>query len=188
MGNNNKGSIILLTIISVATLLVAVVGATFAYFNISSTSDKQTTIEVTSGTISIEYGDNSHVSAGALNPGDVLATKTFNVTGIVTGSSNLNYEVDLNVATNSYLDGELVYTLTSNNVSNNGTVISSTSQAVSIPTGATKVLLGNATFSGPVTAGAQHSYTLTVSVAGGAVSDPAKLFDGTISVIQSTTK
>ena len=36
MGNNNKGSIILLTIISVATLLVAVVGATFAYFNISS--------------------------------------------------------------------------------------------------------------------------------------------------------
>lgn len=40
MGNNNKGSIILLTIISVATLLVAVVGATFAYFNISSTSDK----------------------------------------------------------------------------------------------------------------------------------------------------
>ena len=57
---------------------------------------------------------------------------------------NLNYEVDLNVATNSYLDGELVYTLTSNNVSNNGTVISSTSQAVSIPTGATKVLLGKA--------------------------------------------
>ena len=60
MGNNNKGNMILLTIISVATLLVAVIGATFAYFNISINSkDSDTTIEVTNGTISIEYADNA---------------------------------------------------------------------------------------------------------------------------------
>ena len=34
-GNNNKGSMIILTIIGIATLLVAVIGATFAYFSVT---------------------------------------------------------------------------------------------------------------------------------------------------------
>ena len=35
MKNNNKGSMIILTVIGIATLLVAVIGATFAYFSVT---------------------------------------------------------------------------------------------------------------------------------------------------------
>ena len=43
MKNNNKGSMIILTIIGIATLLVAVIGATFAYFSVTIKYDKEPT-------------------------------------------------------------------------------------------------------------------------------------------------
>ena len=46
-----KKNALLLTVIAVATLLVAVVGATFAYFTATSTGTKEQTVEVTTDTI-----------------------------------------------------------------------------------------------------------------------------------------
>lgn len=43
MRENNKGSMIILTIIGIATLLVAVIGATFAYFSVTVKYDKEPT-------------------------------------------------------------------------------------------------------------------------------------------------
>ena len=46
-----KKNTLLLTVIAVATLLVAVVGATFAYFTATSTGEKEQTVEVKTDTI-----------------------------------------------------------------------------------------------------------------------------------------
>ena len=47
----NRKNTILLTVIAVATLLVAVVGATFAYFTAQGTGSKQKDVTVTTETI-----------------------------------------------------------------------------------------------------------------------------------------
>ena len=60
--NNGKGNMILLTVIAVATLLVAVVGATFAYFGATMNNESETPIEVTSGTLSVEYDGDSKIN------------------------------------------------------------------------------------------------------------------------------
>ncbi len=187
MGNNNKGSLILLTIISVATLLVAVVGATFAYFNIAMNGkDAETTIEVTNGTISIEYADNGTIQFGSAAPGTLVASKQFTVNGLITGSSNLNYEVDLKVNNNTFAENELVYTISSANDSNNGTVIPNNEERVMIPTGANNVIVGKGLFAGPITGGAVHTYTLNIYVADGVTPTPGATFDAKVSVYQAT--
>ena len=166
MGNNNKGSIVLLTIISIATLLVAVAGATFGYFNISmNDKNKETTIEVTNGTLTVEHADNSTVSVGAANAGVLVATKTFTISGLITGSSNLNYEVDLKINNNTFADNQLVYTINSINDSNNGTIIPNNDERVAIPTGNNTIVIGKGLFAGPITNGATHTYTLKIYVA-----------------------
>lgn len=187
--NSGKGSIILLTVIAVATLLVAVVGATFAYFGATMNgSESKTTIEVTSGTLSVEYDSNSRIKASNLNPGDVVAKKTFTVTGVVTGSTNLNYEALLAIKNNTYTDGALIYTITSKNVSNNGSTITATSKPVAIPTGASTIDLGKGLFAGPIAAGATHQYTVTITFANTGLdqsADLGKVVEGALQVSQS---
>lgn len=162
--NNGKGSIILLTIIAVCTLLVAVVGATFAYFSVTMTNGESgTTIEVTSGTLSIEYDGDSKMNASNLNPGDVV-TKNITVSGNVTGSTNLYYLTDLEIKNNTYRDGALVYTITSTNTSNNGTTITSTTEPIAIPSGTSTLKLGEGSFAGPTTGSLSHDYVVTISL------------------------
>lgn len=177
--NNEKGNFILLMVLAIATLLVAVVGATFAYFGATMSNEgESTTIEVTSGTLSIEYEDNSKINNGSVASGSVIAEKTFSVTGSLTGSSNLSYQLSLNVNKNDYEDGSLVYTLVSNNESNNGTVISSTTENQSIPSGTNKLIIGKGTYVGPVSSGAKHTYTLVITYVGN--SNPASSIDANI--------
>lgn len=187
--NGGKGSTILLTIIAVATLLVAVVGATFAYFGATMNSgDANTTIEVTSGTLSIEYDGNSTLTGGNVNPGEQIASKNFSVTGVVTGSNNLNYEANLVVKNNTYSEGALVYTITSNNTSNNGSTIAATSEPVAIPTGTSTISLGTGLFAGPTSTGSTHSYTITiefVNTGGDQSADLGKAFEAQLSVTQT---
>lgn len=184
--NSGKGNMVLLTVIAIATLLVAVVGATFAYFSATMNgSESSTTIEVTSGTLSTEYNGDSKINAAYINPGDVIATKEFTTIGVVTGSTNLNYEATLVVTNNTYAEGELVYTITSYNESNNGSTIASTSQPVAIPTGISTISLGTGVFAGPIPAGSTHKYTVTVSRAVQADDNVDKTFSGHLSVIQS---
>lgn len=187
MGNNNKGSIILLTIISVATLLVAVVGATFAYFNISMNGrNNDTTIEVTNGSLSTEFNDNSSFSFGAAQAGTLVASKSFTINGLITGSSNLNYEVDLKINNNTYADGVLSYSITSNNDNNNGTIIAGSEERVTIPTGANTVIVGKGLFAGPIPNGAVHTYTINVYAAEGVEIPADATFDAKVSVFQAT--
>ena len=162
--NNNRGSMILLTVIAVCTLLVTVVGATFAYFGIAlNGAESESTIEVTSGTLSVEYDSNSKLEVGSSIPGSSLTDKAFTITGVVTGSTNLNYEVMLKVSENTYTDGALVYTITSTNTSNNGSTIETTSTPVLIPSGVSNIRIGIGTFAGPIVSGATHSYSINIT-------------------------
>ena len=97
MENKNK---VLLTVIGVATLLVALVGATFAYFSATDTSEK---VEVTTGaaTISLTAANNSvtnikptsFVKASADTNKDVVK-----MTLKVTGNSDVagSYDITMN--------------------------------------------------------------------------------------------
>ena len=178
---SGRGSTILLTIIAVATLLVAVVGATFAYFGATMRGDNTPkTIEVTNGTLLVEY-NNSSIKASNLNPGDVVVDKNFTVTGVITGSTNLNYEANLIINDNTYSDGALVYTLTSINKSNNGSTIVATSEPVAIPSGKSTIALGKGVFAGPTTNGSTHSYILNITFKN---TGEGKSFDAQLSVSQ----
>lgn len=56
MKDNSKTNTLLLTVIGVATLLVAVIGATFAYFTAQvSGSETTSTVKMNAGTLSINY-------------------------------------------------------------------------------------------------------------------------------------
>ena len=56
MENNRRGSEIFLGVIGVATLVVAIIGATFAFFS-ASTSSANDAISVNSTTLSLNYAD-----------------------------------------------------------------------------------------------------------------------------------
>ena len=77
MKENNKGSMIILTIIGIATLLIAVIGATFAYFTVTvkyKTAPSQ--VEVKSNTMVIEYEALNNIEYY----GQELITETYNLT------------------------------------------------------------------------------------------------------------
>lgn len=161
--NSGKGNMVLLTVMSIATLLVAVVGATFAYFGaLIKGGEASPTFEITSGTLSTEFNGMANIDAGFVNTGEVIGTKEIYVTGIVTGSNNFKYEVTLDVINNTYVDGELFYTITSVNESSNGQTIAASTEPIAIPSGTNTIAIGTGVFAGPTTAGLKHKYVVNI--------------------------
>lgn len=79
----NKQNTALLIVIAVATLLVAVVGATFAYFTATSNKAEASTVQVSAGIMKIKFtdGDNG-ITVSDFQPKDeAIAEKTFTLTG-----------------------------------------------------------------------------------------------------------
>lgn len=164
--NSGKGSTLLLLVIGVATLLVAVAGSTFAYFGAISKDNNNNvipTVESVSGAFLSINDYSSEIKGTNLKFDEDIIEKTFTINGSVVGASNYNYEINLNVKENTYKTGSLVYTLTSQNVSNNGTTIVSTKNPVKIPTGKSTISLGKGLFSGPTSNESVHKYTLKIT-------------------------
>lgn len=118
----NRKNTILLTVIAVATLLVAVVGATFAYFTAQGGGTATTNVNVTTSTSansSFKLGAAITVTADqttfdskqtAHRTGSQTGTVTWTPAGGATGGAlNFCYSVNLNVATNTfeYIDTEV---------------------------------------------------------------------------------
>ena len=107
----NRKNTILLTVIAVATLLVAVVGATFAYFTAQGGQQVQTPVNVqtantsngsfvTNGSISINANqENFYEGAGDQKS---TATATVTYTASSTSASDFCYTVGLQVTTNNF--------------------------------------------------------------------------------------
>lgn len=94
---NNKQNSVLLIIIAVATLLVAVVGATFAYFTASNPSGSTAEVKTKSGKMEITFADGTDAIEAKKQTGfepsnTVLVDKTFTITGdnITTSKPNNN--------------------------------------------------------------------------------------------------
>ena len=121
---NNKQNTALLVVIAVATLLVAVVGATFAYFTATGTNGSTSIVEVTGGKMAITYEDGSsevNLTKTEFEPSDtVLVEKTFTLNGTNTSIGNsddgskgiaMPYTIELEYK-NGFTTGQLHYTIT----------------------------------------------------------------------------
>lgn len=106
--DNGKGQTIFLSVIGIATLLVAIIGATFAWFsvNVTGNEDASSIIVTTAVLGSIEFKDGAEIKLENIRPeSENLTTKTFTVanTGDLSNelSSPIQYQVKLVVAENT---------------------------------------------------------------------------------------
>ena len=108
----NRKNTILLTVIAVATLLVAVVGATFAYFTAQGGSSVQTPVNVntaqtsngsfvTNGSITINANQENFYEGAGNQTSTATATVTY--TASSTAASNFCYTVGLQVTANNFV-------------------------------------------------------------------------------------
>ena len=142
MKDNSKTNTLLLTVIGVATLLVAVIGATFAYFTAQvGGGESSTTVKMNAGVLKINFTNGNTVQttegfeptkAAVECPGNKVnetdpyycgqaqyspvATKKFTLTGTNTtlASDNMKmpYTIKLVVTQNQFSTGAIKYTLT----------------------------------------------------------------------------
>ena len=162
--SGNRTNTLLLTVIGVATLLVAVIGATFAYFTANITGGEDTTtITVGAGKLSIAYEDgDGALTADNIEPEvtDPAITKDFTITGSNSTTAIMPYSIYLVIQTNDFTEPALTYTLESTNTGGNGVVAPSVTET-GLGTGPKNTLLGNGYFSGVVT-NSVHTYVLKI--------------------------
>ena len=164
---SDRGRNIFMSIVGVATLLVAVVGATFAYFSITvSGNNTASSINITAATAAAVTFDGTGAKIAATNiyPG-WTQTKTFTVK--TTGASNTNDTIQYTIvlksttitlntaATNSK---EFNYSL-SGTKTGSGTVATTVTKA-DMPKSTGNTTIGTGTLKGNET----HTYTLTLEV------------------------
>lgn len=120
----NKKNTILLTVIAVATLLVAVVGATFAYFTAQGGSASQADVVVNTG----KAGSSSMETTGSINiyaDATNFAQGKGDRTGTTTGTVSWTAPTSTAGSTVSDADRSFCYTATLS-ITNNTFVVSST--------------------------------------------------------------
>lgn len=89
----NKGQTIFLSVIGIATLLVAIIGATFAYFTTTMGNKNAVTGSVTTATISAVTLTGTTFSGENIMPGWTSGEKQFTIaTESITGDASASYE------------------------------------------------------------------------------------------------
>ena len=170
----NNGNTILLTVIGIATLLVALVGATFAYFTASINNENSQSVSVTSATpVGLNYVGGELQLPDAL-PGD-SNTMTFTVTNPATSTLSQEYKLRVVVDTDKIPQGsEFVAVDQDNNPAPNQLVVSITASTNGVHVPFTGTLTRDYTngsdtsdwaFTDTVTIapGEEHVYNLTVA-------------------------
>ena len=184
MKDNSKTNTLLLTVIGVATLLVAVIGATFAYFTAQvSGSETTSTVKMNAGTLSINYVNGNAIESTTefeptkpttecegtapyyctIDQYTPVGTKTFTLTGSnstpVGDRMKMPYKLQLVVTANGFTAGTLKYTLSGTSTGTEDSVASTTTWQ-DIPAGVNTVDLGDGYFmpGHNVT----HNYTLNI--------------------------
>lgn len=182
MEQNNK-STIFLTVIAIATLLVAVVGATFAFFSAQVTgNDSASSIYIKTAKLGITYNEGNTINDPAIRPGWTSnPAKTFTIEN--TGDVAMTYHIGWVNVVNTFGDTidnvvgkpeELTYTMTCDN--GVGAVTN-----VQVPTTTTADIKRDIT----IAAGATHRCSLTVSFADTSSDqnyNQGRTFSGTINI------
>lgn len=92
---NGNGNTVLLTVIGVATLLVALVGATFAYFSATITNKtEQSVVLTTAAPVGLEYVSPKAITMTNIIPG-ASESGTFTVTNPATSTVAQMYDLEL---------------------------------------------------------------------------------------------
>jgi hypothetical protein len=124
MRENNRGSMIILTVIGIATLLVAVIGATFAYFTVTIKYETDPTPAVIqSSTMLIQFKTLNELTYTGAIPGrpslssDPIAQNidnklSFSLTSAPNMTSSTKYNVYLVIDSNDFETDNLVYLMT----------------------------------------------------------------------------
>lgn len=141
--NGGKSSTILLTVIGIATLLVVVVGATFAYFAAQVTgNDDTTSVQITASetgsTISFTGGEKIELTNIYPKTTEWVSREiSISNTAVAGTNSTATYTFYMNVETNTFDAADLQFTFTKE-----GSQEAETKTQLSKTTGATQIATG----------------------------------------------
>lgn len=157
MTENNKGQTIFLSVVGIATLLVAIIGATFAWFSATvSGNDTASSVVVETATIGITYTNGNEIKLQNALPG-ATDTKTFTVAAAEGSTIDQSYKINWNITTFDFANkADLVYALTGT-PDGKGTAVTKTETAMPTTTGVSEI--GSGTLKPDET----HSYSLKVT-------------------------
>ena len=148
--NENKGQTIFLSVIGIATLLVAIIGATFAYFT-TSMGGTQGTVKATTAKIGAASFTAQSVSGTAVLPGWTSEAKTVTVT-LGPSDYDVKYTCTLDMTANPLTDLTLTVAGTNAQTTVNG----------KLKTGATNTVIASGTLAKSATKQtATMTYTLS---------------------------
>lgn len=160
--DNNKGQTIFLSVIGVATLLVAIIGATFAWFSATVIgNDNASSIIVTTATLgNVTFTDGAEIEMLNIRPEtSPQTTKSFTVANDTVGATEtLTYSITLQVGQNTLTpvaDGMFVHKLVGS-TSGSGALVDELTTEQIVPTSTT--LIGEGTLVGQES----HSYDYTI--------------------------
>lgn len=169
-----KNNTVMLTIIGIATLLVAVVGATFAYFSaILTGNETTTTVTINSASVVSEFDGGAAITASNIYPkAEAWGEKAFTIKTTASTGQNINYAVKLIIDANddplqSFTLGQLKYTLevdADNTTAGNGTTMAAVTDQTNLPVevgSSNEIGTGTLTGAGTSTE-IKHSYKLKI--------------------------
>lgn len=154
MSDKTRLSIIIVFI----SMILIMVGATYAYFTASTTGgETASTINTTAGKMTIAFSNSSgNITLDNIYPkSDAWATKTFVLTGNNNTDLDMIYKLSLVVNNNTFSANALTYQLTATNTSSNGEVVTSSGYLNN-----SNVNLGTGYFK--TGSNLKHSYTLKI--------------------------
>ena len=157
---DKKSKITIIT--SIIALAIVTIIVTYAYFSARITGiESASTISLTAGTMGIHYAEgNENITVSNIYPkADPWVTKTFTLTGNNTTNQTMEYQVGLNITTNTFKGGQLSFSLEVGNGNVGTSMTAVTNKAITKTSGT--MLIGKGSFPGPVTNGVQ-TYTLKI--------------------------
>lgn len=178
--SEGKNNTVMLTIIGIATLLIAVVGATFAYFSATLTGTKdEKEYTVRSATVGTQFNGGADITATGIYPKEeAWGTKTFSIKTTSTKGVSTKYRITLVIDDNdttadtTISDGAghvkrfqanaLSYTLTAieANAATKGTMPTATETQIADPS--QDIVFGEATIYGNDSIEVTQTYTLSM--------------------------
>ena len=178
--SEGKNNTVMLTIIGIATLLIAVVGATFAYFSATLTgTENEKEYTVRSATVGTQFNGGPDITATGIYPkAEAWGTKTFSIKTTSTKGVSTKYRITLVIDDNdttadaTISDGAghikrfqanaLSYTLTASeaNAATEGIMPTATETQIADPS--QDIVFGEATIYGNDAVEVTQTYTLSM--------------------------
>lgn len=110
--NEGRGNGIFLSVIGIATLLVAIVGATFAWFSVQVTGEANASTSLTTANLgTVTFSNGASVSVTNIYPGWEADDITFSIVGADTTEA-IGYTITATVTGDSALANALTYSMT----------------------------------------------------------------------------